>query len=369
MTKFKIIFLFFVIVTFFPWSDFSIAQTRTQRRNPERREESIIKEPEPNPNETFLIINRFVSDPELETHLIVTDAEGIGVKIKIQIYDEDGNLKYDKYEILNPFGKINIDPHHCVNGEKMVGNIRVFSDEGKVVGQYWQFYKTAELGYKNIAISASDGKGFTKVLCQHFVSNPDVEAYIVVSNIEDDKPAVVNVKYYDDEGSNISVKRKVIQPNGSIYAEPYKDIEMVINGIVVVESEMGVKITGDYWQHSFNEKYQIALQMEGIIIKEKESDVYEVDFDSPPTTRDKPETFLDYTNLRMDPTFEGSVQLYAYIDEKGRVEKTEIITGINSRFDRQASRATMRLIYRPAIKNAKAVKSKIILSVPFKGKE
>ena len=103
--------------------------------------------------------------------------------------------------------------------------------------------------------------------------------------------------------------------------------------------------------------------------RERVSDVYEVDFDSPPTTRDKPETFIDYKNLKMEPTFEGSVQLYAYIDEKGRVEKTEIITGIDSRFDREASRAVMRLIYRPATKNSKAVKSKIILSVPFKGKE
>jgi hypothetical protein len=249
-----------------------MAQTRGQRRStetkppPERKVEEIVivKEPEPISKETFLIINRFVSDSELETHLVVTDAEGVGVKIRIQIYDEDGTLKYDKYETLNPFAKINIDPHHCVNGEKMVGNIRVFTEDGRIVGQYWQFYKTLELGYKNIAITATDGKGFTKILCQHFVSDPDVETYIVVSNVEKDKPAVVNVKYYDNNGSIISIERKVIQPNGSIYVEPYKDIKSVINGVVVVESEMGVKITGDYWQHAPNEKYQVALQMEGI---------------------------------------------------------------------------------------------------------
>jgi hypothetical protein len=267
MNRFKVIIFSFIIVTLFCWSDFCTAQTRTkQRRTTERKVEEVVvvNEPEPSTKETFLIINRFVSDPELETHLVVTDAEGLGVKIRIQIYDEDGKLKYDKYEVLSPFGKVNIDPHHCINGEKMVGNIRVFTDEGKIVGQYWQFYKTPELGYKNIAIAAADGKGFTKVLCQHFVSDPNVETYIVVSNIESDKPAVVNVKYYDNDGSIISIKRKVIQPNGSIYVEPYKDIETVINGVAVVESEMGIKITGDYWQHAPAEKYQVALQMEGI---------------------------------------------------------------------------------------------------------
>ena len=266
MKKNKIIFFSFIIVILFCWSDFSIAQTRGRRRPPERQqtEEVTVKEPEIISTETFLIINRFVSDPDLETHLVVTDAEGVGVKIKIQIYDEDGKLKYDKYEVLNPFGKVNIDPYHCVNGEKMTGNIRVFTDEGKIVGQYWQFYRTEGLGYKNIAIAAADGKGFTKILCQHFVSDPDVETYLAVSNIENDKPAVVNVKYYDNEGSIISIQRKVIQPNGSIYAEPYKDINITVNGVAVVESEMDIKITGDYWQHAPNEKYQVALQMEGI---------------------------------------------------------------------------------------------------------
>jgi large-conductance mechanosensitive channel len=101
--------------------------------------------------------------------------------------------------------------------------------------------------------------------------------------------------------------------------------------------------------------------------RERVSNIYEVDFDSPPTTRDKPEKYIDYQNLRIEPTLEGSVQLYAYIDDKGRVDKTEIITGINSRIDREASRATMRLIYKPAIKNGKKKKKKIVVSVPFKG--
>ncbi len=176
----------FLILLFIVVSSIEVAfsQQKKKKKTKETTKVEEVKEVLPVTKESYLIINRFVSDPNLETHLVVTDAEGVGVKIRVQIYDEDGNLKYDKYEILNPFGKINIDPHGCVNGEKMIGSIRVFSEEGKIVGQYWQFYKGKNMGYKNTAIPAADGKGFTKILCQHFVSDPTIEAYIVVSNVE-----------------------------------------------------------------------------------------------------------------------------------------------------------------------------------------
>lgn len=266
MNRDKTYFLLFILLIFLFASFESVLsqQKKKTKKSTQTTKTEEVKETLPITKESYLIINRFVSDPNLETHLVVTDAEGVGVKIRVQIYDEDGNLKYDKYEILNPFGKINIDPHGCVNGEKMIGSIRVFSEEGKIVGQYWQFYKGKNMGYKNTAIPAADGKGFTKILCQHFVSDPSIEAYIVVSNVEKDKPAVINIKYYDDKGAIIAIQRKVIQPNGCFSAEPYKDTKVITTGVAVVESEMGIKITGEYWQHSPNEQYQVALPMEGI---------------------------------------------------------------------------------------------------------
>ena len=268
MNKLRIVAIFSLLIAFFfCLNDSAVAQTKKKAKKTKETKVEEVKETKealPVTKESSLIINRFVSDPTLETHLVVTDAEGVGVKIRIQIYDEDGKLKYDKYEILNPFGKINIDPHGCVNGEKMIGTIRIFSEEGKIVGQYWQFYKTKELGYKNTAIAAANGRGFTKILCQHFVSDPAVETYIVVSNVEKDKPAVVNIKYYDNNGAIILVQRKVIQPNGSISVEPYKDTNVKTTGVAVVDSEMGIRITGEYWQHAASEKYQVALPMEGI---------------------------------------------------------------------------------------------------------
>ena len=101
----------------------------------------------------------------------------------------------------------------------------------------------------------------------------------------------------------------------------------------------------------------------------RESNEYRVNFDSPPTTRDKPEDYINYQRLKLEPGFQGTVELLVFIDDKGRVDKTEIIKGINSRVDREASRVAMRLIYRPAIKNGNPIKSKITVSVPFKGSE
>jgi len=58
-----------------------------------------------------LIINNFVSDPaNIETHLVISDVEGIGPNIKISIFSEDGRLIYERYERLNPFGKLNYKP-------------------------------------------------------------------------------------------------------------------------------------------------------------------------------------------------------------------------------------------------------------------
>jgi hypothetical protein len=221
-------------------------------------------QPVPVLKDSYLIINRFVSDPKLSTYLVITDAEGVGAKVRIQIYNEDGKLRYDKYEILNPFGKMNLNPFKLVNGEQMIGSIRAFSEDGKIVGQYWQFYNEQDQGYKNVAIAAADGKGYTKILCQHFVSDPSIESFIMVSNVEKEKPTVINVKYYDNDGAIITIQRKVLQPNGCLSIEPFKDINKTINGVAVVESEMDTKIAGEYWQLSVKEKYQVALPMEGI---------------------------------------------------------------------------------------------------------
>lgn len=102
--------------------------------------------------------------------------------------------------------------------------------------------------------------------------------------------------------------------------------------------------------------------------KEISSNTYEEHPDTPPKSNDRVEEYIDYSNLRMAETFQGSVRLKAFINEKGRVEKTEILSGIDSRFDNAASEAVKKLQFTPATKNSKNVKSTLIISVPFKGK-
>jgi hypothetical protein len=215
--------------------------------------------------ESNLIINRFISTPKIISYMVITDIEGAGAKVRIQIYSENGQLRFDKYETLNPFGKLMIYPIKLVNNEIMNGSIRIFTEDGKIVGQYWQFYNETGSGYKNTALQAADGKGSAKILCQHFISNPEIESYLTVSNIEREKPTVINITYYSNEGAIISTQRKVLQPNGCMSIEPFKDIGKTINGFAVIESEMDNMISGEYWQLSNKEKYQIALPMEGLL--------------------------------------------------------------------------------------------------------
>jgi hypothetical protein len=213
-----------------------------------------------------LIINHFVSDPdEIEPILVVTDVDGVGPIIRINVYDADGKLQYDKSEVLSPFGKINVNAGEYVKHAKMNGTIRIESNGGKIAGQYWQFYKGEDKGYKDVAMPAGDGTGFTKLIVQHFVSHPGVvESYLVVANAEKDKPTVINVKYYDDQGKIAGTERKIVQPNGKIIFEPAKGVNKQMTGVAYIETEGGNKITGEYWQNEEGKKYQIVLPLEGI---------------------------------------------------------------------------------------------------------
>lgn len=89
--------------------------------------------------------------------------------------------------------------------------------------------------------------------------------------------------------------------------------------------------------------------------------------DTPPIAITKPEESINYTDLKMAPTFQGSVRLKAYVNENGKVDKTDILSGIDKRFDNAASNAVKQMKFTPATKTGKKVKSIIVISVPFKG--
>ncbi|MDH7514508.1 MAG: hypothetical protein QHI48_01350 [Bacteroidota bacterium] len=221
-----------------------------------------------------LIISNFASDPEqIQTHVVVSDVDGVGPNIRISIFSDDGRLVYERYETLQAFGKLNYNPltylnayqHGYNQNPKFQGTVRIESDGGNLIGQYWEMYTTPKNGYMNIAVPASAGEGYDKLVCQHFVSDKSIEATIVVANAEDMRPVTINVKMYSDDGGLVATEKFIIQPNGIVRINPYKvtkGLKMTGTAYIVVVGPG--KITGEYWQSSQIEKYRLALPLEGV---------------------------------------------------------------------------------------------------------
>ncbi|MBN1447756.1 MAG: OmpA family protein, partial [Bacteroidetes bacterium] len=209
-----------------------------------------------------LIINHFVSDPAvIEGHLVISDVQGRGGTINVVVFDEKGNQIGNATETIPAGGKLNINAEKYVAGRTMVGTLRI-SSTVDVAGQYWQFYKDSKLGWKNIAVPAAVGPGATKLVCQHFVADPAIESYLVVADAEGTGPTVY-VEFYNDQGELAGQKKIDVPRNGKFSIQP---LELVggkkMTGVAHIQTEGG-KITGEYWQVSEREKYQIAHAMQG----------------------------------------------------------------------------------------------------------
>jgi hypothetical protein len=221
-----------------------------------------------------LIINNFVSDPaNIETHVVISDVDGIGPNIKISIFSEDGRLIYERYERLNPFGKLNYNPltylnayQHGFNQNPVFhGTLRIESDGGNLIGQYWEMHKDSKKGYMNIAVPAADGDGYDKLVCQHFVSDKSIESELIIANAEATRPVSVNVKFYSDNGGMVAQDNYIIQANGIRRISPFKATKQTrMTGTAYVVVVGAGKITGEYWQGAPEERYQIALPLEGV---------------------------------------------------------------------------------------------------------
>jgi hypothetical protein len=221
-----------------------------------------------------LIINNFASDPEeIETHVVISDVDGVGPNIKLSIFSEDGRLVYERYETLNAFGKINYNPLTYLNAyqhgynqhPKFKGTLRLESDGGNIIGQYWEMHKDKKQSFMNIAVPAADGEGYDKLVCQHFVSDKNIEASIIVANAEANRPVTINVKMYSDDGGLVATEQFIIQANGIVRIDPFKvtkGVKMTGTAYMVVVG--AGKVAGEYWQASSAEKYQVALPLEGV---------------------------------------------------------------------------------------------------------
>jgi outer membrane protein OmpA-like peptidoglycan-associated protein len=208
-----------------------------------------------------LVINHFVSDPAVvDGYLVVADVEGTGGSINLTVYDQNGTMEGRGTETIPANGKVNVNPAKYVSGKKMIGTIRITSTHN-ICGQYWQFYKDSKLGWKNIVVPAAVAPGSTKLICQHFVSDPNVESYIVVAD-GDGHSKTAYVEFYSDRGELAGQTTVSIPANGKVSIQPYDLVsKKKMTGVAYIQTDGGT-VTGEYWQVSPKEKYQIAHAMQ-----------------------------------------------------------------------------------------------------------
>lgn len=218
-----------------------------------------------------LVVNYFEADPEVfETHLVITDHEGSGSVVNVLLHDLDGSLIAAQSFFLPIFGKVNYNPAGDLGARKFKGTIRIYSDGGNVSAQYWQFYKDPERSVFNTAIPASDARGSRALLCQHFVSDPNVGARLVLVNPAADSAITVAVTFYLDRGKQLSRDKHRIPPNGMLELNPYVENEgLVKTGLAYCEIVGEGAITGEYWQSSETERYQVSLPLDIIPVRTK----------------------------------------------------------------------------------------------------
>ena len=108
------------------------------------------------------------------------------------------------------------------------------------------------------------------MLCQHFVAAPGIDAGLVLLNPNSDSTALVSVVFYLDRGKQLSRDKHSIPPNGSITLDPFLENEgLSRTGIAYIEVISGGRITGEYWQASETERYQVSLPMDVIPVRVK----------------------------------------------------------------------------------------------------
>jgi len=209
------------------------------------------------------IINHFVSDPSvIESHLVITDVEGQGPTVSIKLYDNEGRQIGEGKELVQPFGKLNLNPGKYVNNQVVNGTIHISSAGGNIVAEYWQFYKKSSDSWQNTTTIGFAAPGYSSLVCPHYVADKGVEAYLVLasSNAQD---ATAVVKFYDDNGREVGNTRQLVKANGKLILKPTDIVKTQTTGVAHI-TVTGGKITGEYWQAEKAKQYQTAVPMGGL---------------------------------------------------------------------------------------------------------
>ncbi len=214
-----------------------------------------------------VVINHFVSDPAQNTALYVTDTDGKAPDVTVNFYDEEGNIVGQKKMTLPQNGTAVLKPIDVVK-RKTVGNVRIESTGGNIVAEYWQVIKSEDISY-SVAVPSHPAYGWHELIVQHYVSDPDVNSVIFLTNPQD-SPADVTLKFHDESGSLVREYTQRIASNANATIKAFDVVKRKVYGNVHISSP-AIAIVGEYWQKVDTKvegkevEYVVAVPLQSVI--------------------------------------------------------------------------------------------------------
>jgi len=192
-----------------------------------------------------IVVNHFIADPKQTSRLYITDASGTGTDVVVNFYSEEGNIIGQKKTTVPANGTVTLNPMDIVK-RKTYGRVVVESKRGRIMGEYWQIIVADKAKY-SVAVPAQPALGRDRLVVQHFVSDPQVNSLIYLSESKGGTSVPVNIEFYDESSSLLSRISRTIPPNGTITLKPHDILRRKVVGSVYITTEGG-PIVGEYWQ-------------------------------------------------------------------------------------------------------------------------
>jgi len=192
-----------------------------------------------------LVINHFVSDPDQVTRIYVTDFEGVGPEVVVTLYSEAGDIIGQRKVQIPANGTVPIKPHDILQ-RKIVGNVRIDGKGANIAAEYWQIIEHEDYAY-SIAVPAQPASGHSDLIVQHFVSDPDVNTIIFLTNPNDGPSSNVSLAFHNEAGELLSRVERSIGPNATLVLKPFDVLQRKAYGNVHIQAS-GAPVTGEYWQ-------------------------------------------------------------------------------------------------------------------------
>ena len=213
-----------------------------------------------------LVINHFVSDPDQITRLYVTDFEGVGPDVVATFYSEAGEIIGQKKVKLPANGTVPIKPFDVIQ-RRAVGNVRVDGRGAQIACEYWQIIEHKDYSY-SVATPGQPAEGYRHLVVQHFVSDPDLNTIIFLTNPSEESTASVSLEFHTEGGEVLSKVDRTIGPNATLVLKPFDVIQRRAYGNVYITAS-GANVTGEYWQlvdhktkDGKKEQYAVAVPLQ-----------------------------------------------------------------------------------------------------------